>query len=110
MKYFQAVVTIDLHGNSLHKEIKAASDKIANELLGFLLWFYLYLLYNVLRFSGAPNRLPSQAPPQELLGKLVTHPPAGRASHDGVAVESTTQLTHANETGVTATNAGYVFL
>ena len=31
---FQAVVTMDSHGNSLHKEIKAASDKVANELIG----------------------------------------------------------------------------
>ncbi len=31
---FQAVVTMDSHGNSLHKEIKAASDKIADELIG----------------------------------------------------------------------------
>ncbi len=31
---FQAVVSMDSHGNSLHKEIKAASDKIANELIG----------------------------------------------------------------------------
>jgi len=51
-------------------------------------------MYNVLRFSGAPNRLPSQTPPQVLLGKLATHPPANKASHDGVAVESTIQPTH----------------
>lgn len=31
---FQAVVTMDSHGNSLHKEIKAASDKVADELIG----------------------------------------------------------------------------
>jgi len=31
---FQAVVTMDSHGNSLHKEIKAASDKIADQLIG----------------------------------------------------------------------------
>ena len=31
---FQAVVTMDSQGNSLHKEIKAASDKIADELIG----------------------------------------------------------------------------
>jgi fumarate hydratase subunit beta len=31
---FQAVVSMDSHGNSLHKEIKAASDKVANELIG----------------------------------------------------------------------------
>ena len=31
---FQAVVTMDSHGNSLHKEIKEASDKVANELIG----------------------------------------------------------------------------
>lgn len=31
---FQAVVTMDSHGNSLHKEIKAASDKVANDLIG----------------------------------------------------------------------------
>jgi len=31
---FQAVVTMDSHGNSLHKEIKTASDKIANQLIG----------------------------------------------------------------------------
>jgi fumarate hydratase class I len=31
---FQAVVTMDSHGNSLHKEIKAASDIVANELIG----------------------------------------------------------------------------
>jgi len=31
---FQAVVTMDSHGNSLHKEIKEASDKIADELIG----------------------------------------------------------------------------
>ncbi len=31
---FQAVVSMDSHGNSLHKEIKVASDKIANELIG----------------------------------------------------------------------------
>jgi len=31
---FQAVVTMDSHGNSLHKSIKEASDKVANELLG----------------------------------------------------------------------------
>ncbi len=31
---FQAVVTMDSHGNSLHKGIKEASDKIANELIG----------------------------------------------------------------------------
>ncbi len=31
---FQAVVTMDSHGNSLHKEIKAASDKVANQLIG----------------------------------------------------------------------------
>jgi fumarate hydratase subunit beta len=31
---FQAVVTMDSHGNSLHKEIKAGSDKIADELIG----------------------------------------------------------------------------
>jgi fumarate hydratase subunit beta len=31
---FQAVVTMDSHGNSLHKEVKAASDKIADELIG----------------------------------------------------------------------------
>jgi len=31
---FQAVVTMDSHGNSLHKGIKAASDKVANELIG----------------------------------------------------------------------------
>lgn len=30
----QAVITMDSHGNSLHKEIKAASDKVANELIG----------------------------------------------------------------------------
>ncbi len=31
---FQAVVTMDSHGNSLHKGIKEASDKIANKLIG----------------------------------------------------------------------------
>lgn len=31
---FQAVVTMDSHGNSLHKSIKEASDKVANELIG----------------------------------------------------------------------------
>ena len=31
---FQAVVSMDSHGNSLHKEIKAASDKVANQLIG----------------------------------------------------------------------------
>lgn len=31
---FQAVVTMDSHGNSLHKEIKEASDKVADELIG----------------------------------------------------------------------------
>ena len=31
---FQAVVSMDSHGNSLHNEIKAASDKIANKLIG----------------------------------------------------------------------------
>lgn len=31
---FQAVVTMDSHGNSLHKEIKVASDKVANDLIG----------------------------------------------------------------------------
>ncbi len=31
---FQAVVTMDSHGNSLHKEIKVASDKVANKLIG----------------------------------------------------------------------------
>ena len=31
---FQAVVTMDSHGNSLHREIKAASDKVANKLIG----------------------------------------------------------------------------
>jgi len=31
---FQAVVTMDSHGNSIHKEIKAASDKVANKLIG----------------------------------------------------------------------------
>ena len=31
---FQAVVTMDSHGDSLHKEIKKASDKVANELIG----------------------------------------------------------------------------
>ena len=31
---FQAVVTMDSHGNSLHKTVKQASDKIANELIG----------------------------------------------------------------------------
>ena len=31
---FQAVVTMDSHGNSLHKEIKTASDKVADELIG----------------------------------------------------------------------------
>ena len=31
---FQAVVTMDSHGNSLHKEIKAASDIIADKLIG----------------------------------------------------------------------------
>lgn len=30
----QAVVTMDSHGNSLHKGIKEASDKITNELIG----------------------------------------------------------------------------
>ena len=34
VKDFQAVVTMDSHGKSLHKEIKAASDKIANQLIG----------------------------------------------------------------------------
>lgn len=34
VKDFQAVVTMDSHGNSLHKTIKAGSDKIANELIG----------------------------------------------------------------------------
>lgn len=31
---FQAVVTMDSHGNSLHKKIKEASDKVADELIG----------------------------------------------------------------------------
>ena len=31
---FQAVVTMDSHGKSLHKDIKASSDKVANELIG----------------------------------------------------------------------------
>jgi fumarate hydratase class I len=31
---FQAVVTMDSHGNSLHKEIKSASDIVANKLIG----------------------------------------------------------------------------
>ena len=31
---FQAVVTMDSHGKSLHKTIKEASDKVANELIG----------------------------------------------------------------------------
>lgn len=31
---FQAAVTMDSHGNSLHKEIKAASDKVADKLIG----------------------------------------------------------------------------
>jgi fumarate hydratase class I len=31
---FQAVVTMDSHGNSLHKNIKEKSDTIANELIG----------------------------------------------------------------------------
>ena len=31
---FQAVVTMDSHGSSLHKSIKEASDKVANELIG----------------------------------------------------------------------------
>jgi fumarate hydratase subunit beta len=31
---FQAVVTMDSHGNSLHKDIKESSDKVANELIG----------------------------------------------------------------------------
>lgn len=31
---FQAVVTMDSHGNSLHKTIKESSDKVANELIG----------------------------------------------------------------------------
>jgi fumarate hydratase class I len=31
---FQAVVTMDSHGNSLHKEIKLASDIVANKLIG----------------------------------------------------------------------------
>jgi len=31
---FQAVVTMDSHGNSLHKEIKLKSDKVAQELIG----------------------------------------------------------------------------
>jgi len=31
---FQAVVTMDSHGKSLHKEVKEASDKVANELIG----------------------------------------------------------------------------
>lgn len=31
---FQAVVSMDSHGNSLHKTIKEASDKVANELIG----------------------------------------------------------------------------
>ena len=31
---FQAVVTMDSHGNSLHKTVKQASDKIAKELIG----------------------------------------------------------------------------
>jgi len=49
---------------------------------------------NVLRFCGAPNRLPSRTPPQGQLGKPVTIPPANLASHDGVAVESHTKPTH----------------
>lgn len=31
---FQAVVTMDSHGNSLHKNIKIESDKVAKELIG----------------------------------------------------------------------------
>jgi fumarate hydratase subunit beta len=31
---FQAVVTMDSHGNSLHKRIKGASDKVADKLIG----------------------------------------------------------------------------
>ena len=31
---FQAVVTMDSHGNSLHKSIKEASDKVADKLIG----------------------------------------------------------------------------
>jgi len=31
---FQAVVTMDSHGNSLHKDIKEKSDKVAKELIG----------------------------------------------------------------------------
>ena len=31
---FQAVVTMDSHGNSLHKEIKNKSDKVAKQLIG----------------------------------------------------------------------------
>jgi fumarate hydratase class I len=34
VKDFQAVVTMDSHGNSLHKEIKSASDIVANKLIG----------------------------------------------------------------------------
>lgn len=31
---FQAVVTMDSPGNSIHKKIKEASDKVADELIG----------------------------------------------------------------------------
>jgi len=34
VKNFQAVVTMDSYGNSLHKEIKLKSDKVAQELIG----------------------------------------------------------------------------